>query len=62
MDWRAFWRGFGSVLDLSGSSHREALPELPETDEEAFAMDQDAIASDSTNRPSEIFSDRLPVP
>ena len=50
MGWRAFWRGFGSVLDLSGSSHWEGLPErlrrLPVSDEEALAMDRDAIASD----------------
>lgn len=48
MDWRAFFRGMGSVLDLSGSALRPPRPyrNRPKTDAEAFAADQRAIASD----------------
>jgi hypothetical protein len=45
---RDFWRGFASVLDLSGSSLYN-LPRRyhrPQTDEKAVATDMEAVASD----------------
>ncbi len=48
MNWRTFFRGMGSVLDLSGgafSRPRRARPKVL-TDEEAWAADGEVIASD----------------
>ena len=47
MNWRAFFQGMGSILDLSGGAY--ACPRQryrPMTDEEALAQDARAIASD----------------
>jgi hypothetical protein len=50
MNWRAFFHGFGSVLDLSGSSFTSSLParyhRLPESDAEAIRSDWDAVGED----------------
>lgn len=44
MSWRAFFDGAARVLDLFGTMSRPV--DLPETDEEAFAKDAQALAED----------------
>lgn len=47
MNWRAFFQGMGSVLDLSGGAFsRPRRRYRPQTDAEAFEQDAKAIASD----------------
>ena len=48
MNWRAFFAGMGSVLDLSGGAFSRPRRQRPKilTDEEAWAADGEAILSD----------------
>jgi len=48
MNWKSFWRGFGSAFDLFGSSNRRVArrPIKPMTAEEAWRADGKSIAGD----------------
>lgn len=45
--WLAIFDGFSSLFDLSGESYRSRPKiQIPETDEEAFKLDEEALRSD----------------
>jgi hypothetical protein len=45
--WKAFWRGFGSIIDIFGTSYDQEIEDiLSKTDEEALREDCEKVKSD----------------